>query len=162
MGFLWDTGVLGPAITSSIPPAIVVSCGLSFRENMPNSRWAAIFDVSPFWDLFPTPLTNECIGISYGVMGWITRDANGKANWVSSSTILSSSEVIVSADLNSISGRFVVLLLVVYAREPDDFLDFGTTVISLWDIVINHPLHLPRASLRTCLVKGADCRPLAK
>ena len=68
-------------------------------------------------------------------MGWITQDANGKANWVSSSTILSSSEVIVSADLNSISGHFVVLLLVVDAREPADFLDFGTTVISLWDIV---------------------------
>ena len=68
-------------------------------------------------------------------MGWITRDANGKAKWVSSSTILSSSEVIVPADLNSILGRFVVLLLVVDAREPDDFLDFGTTVISLWDMV---------------------------
>ena len=46
------------------------------------------------------------------------------------------SEVINSADLNSISGRFVVLLLVVDAREPVDFLDLGTTVISLWDMVL--------------------------
>ena len=68
-------------------------------------------------------------------MGWITQDVNGKANWVLSSTILSSSEVMNSADLNSISGRFVVLLLVVDAWEPTDFLDFGTTVISLWDMV---------------------------
>ena len=69
-------------------------------------------------------------------MGWITQDVNGKANWVLSSTILSSSEVMNSADLNSISGRFVVLLLVVDAREPVDFLDLGTTVISLWDMVL--------------------------
>ena len=102
---------------------------------MPNSRWAAIFDDYPFRDLFPTPLTKARIGVSCGVRGWITRDANGKANWVSSSTILSSSQVIVSADLNSISVHFVVLLLVVDAREPADFLDFGTTVISLWDMV---------------------------
>ena len=93
-------------------------------------------DVSPFWDVFPTPLTKKHIGVSYGVMGWITRGAHGKANWVSSSTFLSSSKVIISSDLNSISGRFVVLLLTVDALEPVDFLDFGTTVISLWDLAL--------------------------
>ena len=98
---------------------------------MANSHRAATFDGSPFWDLFPTPLTKDHIRVSCGVMGWITRGADGQANWVSSSTILSSSEVIVSADLNSISGRFVVLLRVVDAQEPVDFLDLGTTVISL-------------------------------
>ena len=94
-------------------------------------------DVSPVLDLFPTPLTKERIGVLCGVISWITRGANGKANWVSSSTILSSSEVIVSADLNSISGRFVVLLLTVDALEPVDFLDFGITVISLWAMALS-------------------------
>ena len=37
MGFLSDTGVLGPVIACSIPPARHVSCGLSFEENMPHS-----------------------------------------------------------------------------------------------------------------------------
>ena len=112
-----------------------MSCGLSLGENVPNNRGAATFDDSPLWDLFPTPLTNERIGVSCGVMSWITRDVNGKANWVLTSTILSSSEVINSDDLNSISERFVVRLLVVDAREPAHFLDFETTVISLWDMV---------------------------
>ena len=70
-------------------------------------------------------------------MGWITQDANGKANSVSSSPILLSSEVMISADLNSISGGFIVLLLTVEAWEPLDFLDLGATVISLWDMALD-------------------------